>query len=165
MKKSIGALFVLAASAGMLAACNGGNSIGPGPGPTSGPTGNCGAPPNQMEVVSPIPGSRKVSPNLGNIYVATKTALPPSNLFNFFIAESNGSSTYTGPFAPIAGSQLPQSHAKPSYPNPIYYASAIVGPYGSAPWLSPDQAVTVLWNDGGRTCTPHTVVVSFHTKG
>lgn len=163
MKRSIGALIILC-SAGMLAACNSGAG-GPGPGPTSGPSGNCGGPPNQMEVLFPRPNQKNVSTGLGNVYVSTKGALPPSNQFDFFLAQSNGTSTFTGNFAPINASQLPTGSAKPTYSNPSYYATAIAGPYGTQPFLSPGQDVTLLWNDGGRNCTPHTEVSSFKTKG
>ncbi len=164
MKKSIGALF---AAATILAACNGNNAIGPGPSPTSGPTGNCGGPPssNQLEVLFPIPGTRKAPPALGNIYVSTKGALPPSNQFNFYLSQSNGSSTFTGLFTAISGSQIPSPHATPSYPNPTYYASAIAGPYGSSYIIGPAQAVSLFWNDGGRNCVPHYLVATFRTKG
>ncbi len=163
MKRSIGALIVLC-TAGMLAACNSG-VYGPGPGPTSGPSGNCGGPANQMEVLYPKPNAKGVGTGLGNVYVSTKGALPPSNQFDFFLQQSNGTSTFTGNFAPISGSQIPNPHAKPTYSNPSYYATAIAGPYGTQPFLSPGQSVTLLWNDGGRNCTPHTVVSSFRTKG
>ncbi len=165
MKRSLGALIVLC-SAGALAACNGG-VYGPGPGPTSGPGGNCGGPPsaNRLEVVFPIPNSKNAPPNVSNIYVATKGALPPSNQFDFFLSQSNGGSTFTGPFTPIKASQLPPKHAKPSYPNPTYYASAIAGPSGSTYIIGPDQSVVLLWNNAGdANCTPHFQVASFHTK-
>ncbi len=166
MKKSIGALFALAAAAGALTACNG-NVYSPGPSPTSGPTGNCGGPPsaNQMEVLYPIPGTRQAPAALGNIYVSTKGSLPSSNQFDFYLSQSNGSSTYTGLFAGISQSQIPTPHAKPTYPNPVYYASAIAGPYGSSYIIGPKQAVSLFWNDLGRYCTPHFLVSSFRTKG
>lgn len=164
MRKSIGALLGLS-MAGLLAACNGNNS-GFGPGPTPGPpSGNCGGPPNHLEVLYPIPNTRKAPPSLANIYVSTKGALPPSNQFNFFLSQSNGGSTFTGPFVGISKSQIPTPHATPSYSNPVYYASAIAGPYGSGYIIGPAQAVTLLWNDGGRNCTPHFEVTSFRTKG
>jgi hypothetical protein len=164
MKTSIGALFVLA-TAGMLAACNGNNNGLPGPGPTQAPSGNCGGPPsaNQLEVVYPIPGTRKAPDGLPNIYVATKGGLPPSNQFDFFLVQSNGLSTYTGVFAQINVSQVPTPRAKPKYPNPTYYASAIAGPYGSQWIIGPSQAVSLFWNDGGRNCTPHSLIASFRT--
>jgi hypothetical protein len=164
MKKSIGVLFALVAAAGVLAACNGGNAIGPGPGPTSGPTGNCGGPPNNLEVLFPIPNTRKAPPALANIYVATKGALPPSNQFDFYLSQSSGASTFTGLFTPISASQIPSPHATPSYSNPSYYASAIAGPYGSSYVIGPDQSVSLLWNNGGENCTPHFLVSSFRTK-
>jgi hypothetical protein len=163
MKKSIGAILGLAS---ILAACNGSNNSVIGPGPTPGPpSGNCGGPPNQLEVVYPIPGTRKAPPSLANIYVATKGALPPSNQFNFFLSQSNGASTFTGPFVAISESQVPTPHATPGYSNPSWYASAIAGPYGSGYIIGPAQAVTLLWNDGGRNCIPHFEVASFRTKG
>jgi hypothetical protein len=151
----------------MLAACNGNNGFGPGPAPSSGPNGNCGGPPssNQLEVLYPEPGSHKAPPGLGNIYISTKGQLPSSNQFNFFLSQSNGSSTFTGLFAGISESQIPTPHAKPSYSNPIYYASAIAGPYGSSYSIGPSQSVSLFWNDGGRNCAPHFLVTSFRTKG
>jgi hypothetical protein len=158
MKKSIGALFVLATVV-MLSACNGNNAITNPPG-----TGqSCGGPPNQLEVLYPIPGSKKAPPNLGNIYVSTKGALPSGNSFNFFLSQSNGHSTFTGPFVQINASQIPTPHKNPSYSNPTYYASAIAGPFGSTYVIGPNQAVALFWNDGGTGCTPHTQVASFTT--
>lgn len=117
-----------------------------------------------MEVLYPIPNSRSAPPGVANIYVSTKGALPPSNQFNFLLQQSNGSSTFTGPFTPISASQIPAPHASPSYPNPTYYATAIAGPYGSSYFIGPNQDVTLLWNDGGRNCRPQTQVASFRTK-
>jgi hypothetical protein len=165
MKKAMGIILPLCA-AGVLAACNG-NTYGAGPSPTSGPSGNCGGPPsvNQLEMVYPIPNSKKAPPALANIYVATKGSLPPSNQFDFFLAQSNGGSTFTGPFTPINESQVPTPHAKPSYANPTWYASAIAGPYGSSYIIGPGQSVVLLWNNGGVNCTPHFQVAAFETKG
>lgn len=165
MKRSIGALLVFL-TAGLLTACSGNGVFGPGPGPTPAPpSGNCGGPPNQLEVVYPIPGSRNAPPSLANVYVSTKGPLPGSNQFDFFLSQSNGSSTFTGPFTPINASQIPTPHAKPPYSNPTWYASAIAGPYGSSYIIGPHQSVALFWNDGGRNCTPHTQVASFRTKG
>lgn len=166
MNKSIGALFALLAAGSILTACNGTNNGFPGPGPTSTPSGNCGSPPsaNQLEVLYPIPGSKNNPPNVTAIYVSTKGQLPPSNQFDFYLVQSNGSSTYTGNFAPVPESQIPSPHAKPTYSNPTYYGSAIAGPYGSGWTIGNDQSVTLLWNDGGRNCIPHSVVASFRTK-
>jgi hypothetical protein len=164
MKKSIAAFIVPFAAASVLVACNGNNGFGPGPSPTSGPTGNCGGPPNQLEVVYPIPGTRQAPPSLANIYVATKGQLPPSNEFDFFLSQSNGSSTFTGPFAGISLSQIPTPRATPSYSNAVYYASPIAGPYGSTYIIGPRQAVSLLWNNGGVNCVPHFIVSNFRTK-
>lgn len=162
MKKSIGALSLFAV-ASMLAACNGNNGI-VGPGPTSTPSGNCGRPPNQMEVLYPIPHSHNAPPALPAIFVATKGTLPVSNNYDFYLSQSSGAATYTGLFTQISASQIPTPHAKPSYANPTYYASAIAGPSGSTYIIGPDQAVSLLWNDGGRNCSPFFVVASFRTK-
>jgi hypothetical protein len=163
MKQSIGALFVLALTTSMLVGCNGSSS--PGPVPTGAPSGNCGNPPNSLEVIYPIPNTHKAPAALANIYVATKGSLPPSNSYDFYLTQSNGSSTFTGLFTPIAASNIPTPHAKPSFPNPSYYYSAIAGPYGSSYIIGPAQAVSLLWNDGGLNCTPHTLVASFRTRG
>jgi len=161
MKRSIGALFAFVATLATLAACNGYSS---GPSAPPGTGSNCSGPPNQLEVLYPIPGTRKAPAALGNIYVATKGKLPPSNSYDFFLSQSNGASTYTGLFGPINPSQIPTPHATPSYSGATYYASAIAGPYGSSYIIGPDQAVTLLWNVLGSGCTPHTEVASFHTK-
>lgn len=155
MRKSIGALFVLVA-AGALAACNNNNvSAPPGTG------ANCGGPPsaNQLEVLWPIPGSKNVTPALGNIYVSTKGQLPPSNSFNFFLLQSNGASTFTSLFFGVSASTIPTPHATPTYPNPVYYGTTLPASY----FIGPDQSVSLLWNDGGTGCTPHMVVSSFKT--
>jgi hypothetical protein len=101
---------------------------------------------------------------LGNIYVATKGALPPNNQFNFLLSQSNGSSTFTGVFTQISESQVPTPHVTPPYSNPTWYASPIAGPYGSAYIIGPSQAVSLFWNDGGRNCVPHFLVANFHTR-
>jgi hypothetical protein len=165
MNKSIGALSVLFAAAAMLAGCNGGNTYGPTPTPTSTPSGTCGGPPNQMEVLYPIPGTRKAKPNLLNIYVSTKGTLPPSNSFDFFLELSTGATTYTGLFTPVSYGSIPTPHAKPTYSSPTYYGTAIAGPYGSSFPIGPDVTVTGLWNDGGRNCIPHFEVFNFKTSG
>lgn len=162
MNKSIAALFGLFAATAVLAGCNGSNNGFPGPFPTSGPTGNCGGPPsgNQLEVVYPIPGSHSAPPALANIYIATKGGLPPSNQFDFFLTQSNGGQTYTGNFAAINESQIPKPHKIPKYSNPTYYATSLPPSY----YIGPNQAVSLLWNDGGRNCVPHFLVASFSTK-
>lgn len=166
MRKPKGALLFLLSLAGVLAACNGANNGFPGPGPTQGPTGNCGGPPssNQLEVLYPIPNSKNAPAGLANIYVSTKGQLPPSNEFDFLLSQSNGNSTFTGPFTGINESQIPKPHATPSYPNAVYYASAIAGPSGSSYVIGPNQAVDLFWNDGGRNCIPHFLVSTFRTK-
>jgi hypothetical protein len=156
MNKSIGALPAILAAATLLTACNGNSSIGPAPGPT----GNCGGPPNQLEVLYPIPNTKSAPPALGNIYVATKGALPPSNSFNFFLVQSNGGSTFTGNFGQINKSQIPTPHANPTYGSAVYYASPIPPSY----IIGPSQAVNLFWNDGGTNCSPHFLVASFKTK-
>ncbi|MBV8196912.1 MAG: hypothetical protein JO263_02145 [Candidatus Eremiobacteraeota bacterium] len=161
MKYSIGAL-ALSTAAMLLAGCNGANSGSTPPGTGT----NCGGPPsaNQLEVLYPIPGSKSAPPNLLNVYVSTKGALPPSNSFDFFLTQSNGKSTFTGLFAAVSPSQIPSPHKSPSYANPTYYASAVAGPSGSGYIIGPAQAVNLYWNDGGTGCTPHFLVSSFKTQ-
>ncbi|HEY1881737.1 MAG TPA: hypothetical protein VGG51_01690 [Candidatus Cybelea sp.] len=161
MKQSLTAAVVLTIAA-VLTACNGGNSINT---PPPGTGSNCGGPPtsSHLEVLYPIPNSKNAPKALGNIYVSTKGQLPPSNSFNFLLAQANGGQTFTGPFTGISESKIPPQHAKPSYPNPVYYASVIAGPYGSTYIIGPSQAVSLFWNDGGTGCTPHFLVSSFRT--
>jgi hypothetical protein len=155
MNKSISALSALLTAAALLAGCNGNNGV---PSPT--PTGNCGGPPNQLEVLYPIPNSKNAPPTLGNIYVSTKGALPPSNSFNFLLSQSNGNTTFTGNFGGISESQIPTPHANPSYSGAVFYAT----PFPPSYVIGPDQAVSLIWNDGGTNCNPHVVVSSFKTK-
>jgi hypothetical protein len=157
MKISNGALTAILATA-VLAGCNGANNGGSLP-PGTGT--NCGGPPsvNQLEVVFPAPGSKKAPQTLGNIYVATKGQLPPSNQFNFYLVQSNGASTYTSTFFGISESKIPPPHKTPTYSNPVYYASSLPPSYT----IGPDQAVSLIWNDGGTGCNPHVLVSSFRT--
>ena len=156
MNKSIGVLFAALSAAAVLAACNGSNGNNPAPGPT----GNCGGPPNQLEVLYPIPNSTGAPDALGNIYVSTKGALPTSNSFNFFLVQSNGGSTFTGNFGQISESQIPNPHAKPTYSGAVFYATPLPPSY----IIGPNQAVSLFWNDGGTNCSPHFLVASFRTK-
>ena len=161
MRYSIGAL-ALSTAALLLAGCNNNNTISGPPGTG----GNCGGPPsaNQLEVLYPIPGSKNAPQNLSAVYVSTKGTLPPSNSFNFYLTQSNGSSTFTGLFQPVNASQIPSPHRSPSYSNPTYYMSVIAGPSGSGYIIGPAQAVSLFWNDGGTGCSPHFLVASFRTK-
>jgi hypothetical protein len=161
MKKAISALCALLA-AGTLAGCNNGYS---NPAPPPGTGQNCSGPPNQLEVLFPKPGSRNAPVALANVYVATNGQLPSNNSYNFFLTQSNGSSTFTGLFSGISKSQLPPGSASATYPNAVYYASAIAGPYGSGYVIGPHQAVSLLWNISGSGCNPHFLVSSFRTGG
>ncbi|MBV9233884.1 MAG: hypothetical protein JO030_07570 [Candidatus Eremiobacteraeota bacterium] len=160
MRQSIGALGALCTAALLLTACNGANSTTP---PGTGMT--CGGPPsvNQLEVIYPIPGTKKAPDNLTTIYVATKGTLPPNNSFDFLLTQSNGTSTFTGPFVTVNASQIPTPHKNPSYANPTYYATSVSGPSGGY-IIGPAQAVNLYWNDGGTGCTPHFLVSSFSTQ-
>ena len=156
MKKSIGAL-ILIVTAAVLGACNGNNTVNAPPGSGS----NCGGPPssNKLEVLYPIPGATGAPATLSNIYVATKGALPPSNLFNFYIVASNGTSTFTSQFFGVNPSKIPSPSATPSYSGATYYASSIPPSYP----VSPATTYNVYWNDGGTGCTPHVLVSNFTT--
>lgn len=161
MKQSLVAL-IFVSFAAVLTGCNGNNSVTAPPGTGT----NCGGPPsaNQLEVLFPRPNSRNAPSNLGNIYVASKGQLASNNSWNFLLVQSNGSQTFTGPFTGISKSNLPPGSANPTYPNAVYYASAIAGPYGSGYIIGPNQSVSLFWNDGGTGCTPHFLVSSFRTK-
>jgi hypothetical protein len=156
MKHSIGALFAFATSASLLTACGSGNtSFPPGTG------NNCGLPPIQLEVLYPIPDSRRAPGNLRKVYVATNGALPNYNSYNFYLVRSNGSNTATSPLFGSSKSELPTRHAKPTFANAVYYASSI--PSGFR--IGRSQSVKLLWNIPGSGCTPHSAVSSFRTRG
>ena len=169
MRKPKGVLLIaLLSVAAVLAACNGANNgASRVPGPTSGPTGNCGGPPssNQLEVLFPVPNSKNAPPGIDNIYVSTKEQLPPSNQFDFLLAESNGA---------IDVHRTVHRHQQVAAPSgyqarrrtPIRYT--MLRPLRARR----DRAfpsvrtcrVSLFWNDGGRNCVPHFLVASFRTK-
>jgi hypothetical protein len=167
MKRSIGVLFGTLAAAAVLAACNNNNNGGINP-PTPGP--NCGPGPASLEQLYPKPNARGVSPNVAGVVIAVSSPLPSGNMFDFQVVQSNGSVSYTsntnggpvyGPgsgFYSISASQIPNPHATPTYPNPVYYATSFTIPIG------PLQTVNLYWNDAGTQCTPNVVVGSFSTK-
>ncbi len=157
MRKPTRVFITLCAAAAALVACNSNGNVTVPP-----PIGYCGPPPNNMEVLFPRPNARNVSPALGAIYVSTQGALPPSNSFDFAVAQSNGAQTLTSNFFQINQSQIPTPHPSPSYANPTYYATSIQPP---SYIIGPDQSVSLLWNDAGTGCTPHFVVSSFRTHG
>lgn len=150
--------FALCSAAVVFAACNSNGNV-------STPAGvgtYCGPPPNKLEVLYPKPGARNVNPAIGNFYVSTSGLLPPSNNFDFAVAQSNGAQTLTSNFFQIKASQVPTPHPSPSYPNAVYYATSVQPP---SYIIGPDQSVSLLWNDGGTGCTPHYLVSSFKTHG
>jgi hypothetical protein len=122
----------------------------------------CGPPRGSLtlEVLYPIPNTRNAPPALRNLYVSTKRKMPRSNSFNFLLLQANGNSTFTSAFFRTRESKIPTPHARPSYPNPIYYASSLPPSY----IIGRDQAVRLFWNIGGTACTPNFVVTRFKTK-
>jgi hypothetical protein len=155
MKHSIGALFAFIISASLLTAC--------GPGTTGFPpvTGNnCGPPPEHMEVLYPIPNSRRAPGDLGTIYVATDARLLHADGYNFFLTQSNGSSTATSRFFGTSTSQIPRPHARSTYATPFYYATTIPSHHR----IGPRQSVNLYWNIPGAGCAAHTLVSSFRTR-
>jgi hypothetical protein len=155
MKKTVGAFLTVAATVTILAGCNSSNNNNvPGNGTY------CGGPGRNMEVLYPAPNAKNVqAATLTAIYVSTSSALPPSNSFNFLLNTSVPSvSYYTGNFGQVNASQIPTPHAKPTYSNPVYYATSLGGAV-----LPLNSAIQMLWNDGGTACTPNTIVSTFST--
>ena len=155
MKHSIGALFAFVTAASLLTAC--------GPGTSSLPPGtgnNCGPPPVQLDVLYPIPNSRRAPRNLRNVYIVTNGHLPNANAYNFNLVQANGSSTATSPFFGVNKSQIPRPHARTTFTNPIYYATSIPNNYR----IGRRESVTLRWNIPRSGCTPRTVVSSFRTR-
>jgi hypothetical protein len=168
MKRSLSVFLGTLATAAMLAGCNNGSSSAT---PTAGPP--CGAAPYQMEVLYPIPGSSRVTPDVGipptQVFVATTTALPGGNQYDFQVSQSNGSvqlsvnnagqpvaSTGSGFYATTLAA-IPSPHVTPSYPSPVYYATNFQYPVG------PLQTVSLMWNDAGTGCTPNITLATFTT--
>ena len=169
MKTSIGVFFGSLATAALLAGCGNHNNsnVTPTPGPP------CGSPPYQLEVLYPIPGSSRVTPDIGipptQVFVSTTKALPGGNQYDFQVSQSNGTVQLSVNNAgqPVASngsgfygtnlSAIPNPHANPSYPNAVYYATNFQFPVG------PLQTVSLLWNDAGTGCNPTTSVATFTT--
>ena len=125
---------------------------------------SCGRPPKSFQVLFPIPKTTSAPPFLNSIYVSTKSALPKGNEFGFKLTQAGGKSVLSQPFVRVDKSQIPRPHATPKYPNPKYYASSVLGAYGSSYVIGWDQRVKLLWNNGARKCTPEFVVSTFKTK-
>lgn len=155
MKHSSGPLFASIIAASLLTACGAGTSSFP---PVTG--NNCGPPPVHMEMLYPVPNSRRAPANLSNIYVATNGALPHANAYNFVLRQSNGSSTATSRFSGSSKSQIPSPHARSKYSNPSYYFTSIPSGYQ----IGGKQSVNLYWNIPGAGCAAHTLVSSFRTR-
>ena len=167
MKRSIGVILGTLAAATLLSACttnNGNPNVGPTPG-----TG-CAHPPYQMEVLYPKPGAHHISPTVSGVWVATTTALPSGNQYDFLSSQSNSSSPFptvnqsgqpvSSPgsgFFSVSSTSIPSPHATPTYPNAQYYETLFSNPIG------PLVSVNLYWNDYGTNCTPNVVVSSFTT--
>lgn len=156
MKNSIGALFTFATAASLLTACGGSSTAGGPPGTNN----SCGGPPVQLEVLFPIPNSRRAPVDLRHVYVSTNGQLPKANNYNFHLVQSNGRSTATGGLSGTSKSEIPAPHANPSFANAIYYATSIPSNYV----IGPRQSVNLNWNLPHSGCTPSFTVSSFRTR-
>jgi hypothetical protein len=152
----------------LLTSCNGhgaATTVVPSPSPL------CDAsPPSQLEVLYPQPGAKDVPPSADAAYVATTAALPSGNQYDFQVLQSNGVVQYTvnrlgqpitGPgsgFFAVSPASIPQPHAKPSYPNGMYYATLFEYRIGS------HRGVTLRWNVAGTGCAVTVVVSRFATS-
>jgi hypothetical protein len=155
------------ATAALLTACNG-HGVSSAVMPT--PAALCAAPPSQLEVLYPKPGAKNVSPSVSAAYVATSAALPSGNQYDFQVVPSNGVVQYTvnrlgqpsnGPgsgFFSVRSASIPSPHAKPTYPDGIYYATLFQYPIGS------HQGVTLRWNVAGTGCAVDVTVSRFATS-
>jgi hypothetical protein len=155
MKHSVGVLLAYITAVSLLTACGAGTSSFP-----PGTGGNCGPPPLHLEVLYPIPNSREAPRNLRNVYMATNGQLPHANAYNFFLRQSNGSSTATGRFFGTSKSQVPAPHAHSTYSNAFYYGSSIPSGYR----IGRNQSVSLYWNIPGGGCNPRTLISSFRTR-
>jgi hypothetical protein len=133
----------------LLTACNNSSTNNNGFGT------NCGGPANGMQLIHPINGASKVNPAIQGIFVATTSALPIGNQYNFLIVQSSGAQQFTSNFARYTGT-IPSPHASPP-PGSTIYETIIPQPIG------PLQSSNLYWNDGGTGCTPNVIVGSFTT--
>lgn len=158
---------VTAAGTGLLCAC-GKNDLQGSPLPASIPevstAVSCGRPPKSFQVLFPKPKTKSAPPFLNALYVSTKTALPKGNEFAFKVTQGGGKSVLSQPFIRVDKSQIPRPHATPKYANPKYYASSVLGAYGSSFVIGWDQRVKLLWDNRAKKCTPDFVVSTFKTK-
>lgn len=158
---------VTAAGTGLLSACGRGE-LQSSPLPASIPevstAASCGRPPKSFQVLFPIPKTKRAPPFLNALYVSTKTALPKGNQFAFKLTQAGGKSVLSQTFIRVDKSQIPQPHARPKYPNPKYYASSVLGAYGSSYVIGWDRKVKLLWDNRAKKCAPDFVVSTFKTK-
>lgn len=155
MKNRIGTLLALVTVTSLLSAC--------GPGTTGLPPGtgnNCGPAPLHVQVLYPIPNTRRAPGDLRSIYIAADGELPHANAYNFFLVQSSGASAQTGRFAATSKSEIPRPHARTTYATPSYYATAIPSGYH----IGPSQSVSLYWNIPGTGCNPRTLISSFRTR-
>ncbi len=155
MKRSIGVLFALVAAAAYWRHATAAMQSGRVRGRPRGRPVTAAARPNKLEVLYPIPNTRKAPPALANIYVSTKGQLAAQQSVRLlFGAVERGDHVHRALYADQQVADSSNPHATPSYSNPCYYASAIAGPYGSSYVIGPDQSVSLLWNNGGRELHP-----------
>jgi hypothetical protein len=169
MKKSIGFLSGVTVAVAFLVGCNNANNPYYVPTPPP-PGGSCGKPANNLEVLYPRPGGRRVNPAVTTVYLSTQKPFQSGNSYDFIASLSNNTSEPTvnnagqpvsGPgsgFYPVTAAQIPNPHANPTYKNPIYWATNFN--YGA---IGPSLTVQLLWNDYGTNCNPNNVMSTFTT--
>lgn len=134
-----------------LAACGGGSSNPPAPGPTCSPPAG-----TQTALVYPAPGATAVPDNVGQIIIGASPALPSS--WNVVVATAlNPQGVGGGTFTTFTGT-LPTPNATPGFANPVYQSSS----FGNA--VFPGEVVNVFLNNTGSNCTPMGPIGSFTTQ-
>ena len=132
-----GRIFLALCAAALVSACNGNSSPAP----------VCGAPQGTVVVAYPAPGATAVPDNFLGVIFASSKGLGSSYQA---LLVPNGSSSFVSlltvaMFTP----PLPVPNQTPSFPNPIYQASAANGYV-----LPAATAINVYLNDLGSNCAP-----------
>jgi hypothetical protein len=140
------------AAAVSIAACGGGNSNPPAPGPTCSPPAG-----TQTALAYPAPGATAIPDQFGQVIIAASPALPSSwDVVLTTVLSPNGvaGGTFTTATPPF-----PTPNATPGFANPTYQSSS----FGNA--VFPGEVVQVFLNNtASQTCTPIGPIGSFTTQ-
>jgi hypothetical protein len=139
-------VFAFVASGVALAACGGGSTNPPAPGPTC-------SPPNgtQTALVYPAPGASGVVNSNGQVVIGSTAALPTGQSgqnWGIVIVDA-ASGTVPMPGALVnTNPPFPNPNQTPPFANPVYQTQAFGAPFASG------QTVNVYVNNFASNCSP-----------